>query len=142
MVFGCIDGVYPRNLVLNVVLDRILLDELVDGLQPRVESRVDAEERLPLLGQRVLGEDRLHRALGLAGPAVDALLGVDDEDPVGFVDAVERADVHAGAVFDVDAGLGDDVGHATPTLPGPAAPRRGCRPAPRARIWLSRDRSP
>jgi hypothetical protein len=27
------------------------------------------------------------------------------------VDAVHRADVHAGTVFDVDAGLGDDVGH-------------------------------
>jgi hypothetical protein len=27
------------------------------------------------------------------------------------VDAVDRADVHAGQVFDVDAGLGDDVRH-------------------------------
>jgi hypothetical protein len=27
------------------------------------------------------------------------------------VDAVDRADVDAGAVFDVDAGLGDDVRH-------------------------------
>jgi hypothetical protein len=27
------------------------------------------------------------------------------------VDAVDRADVNAGAVFDVDAGLGDDVRH-------------------------------
>ena len=27
------------------------------------------------------------------------------------MDAVDRADVHAGQVFDVDAGLGDDVGH-------------------------------
>jgi hypothetical protein len=44
--------------------------------------------------------------------SVDALLGVDDEDALEFVDAVDRADVHAGAVFDVDAGLGDDVGHA------------------------------
>jgi hypothetical protein len=28
------------------------------------------------------------------------------------VDAVDGADVDARAVFDVDAGLGDDVGHA------------------------------
>jgi hypothetical protein len=27
------------------------------------------------------------------------------------VDAVDRADVDAGAIFDVDAGLGDDVRH-------------------------------
>jgi hypothetical protein len=27
------------------------------------------------------------------------------------VDAVDRADVHARAIFDVDAGLGDDVRH-------------------------------
>jgi hypothetical protein len=27
------------------------------------------------------------------------------------VDAVDGADVHAGEVFDVDAGLGDDVRH-------------------------------
>jgi hypothetical protein len=28
------------------------------------------------------------------------------------VDAVDWADIHAREVFDVDAGLGDDVGHA------------------------------
>ena len=79
---------------------------------PFVEGVVDLDERVPFVGQRVLGEDRLDRALGLAGAAVDALLRVDDEDPVGLVDAVDRADVDAGEVFDVDAGLGDDVRHA------------------------------
>ena len=44
--------------------------------------------------------------------AVDALLGIDDQEPLELVDAVDRADVDAGAVFDVDAGLGDDVRHA------------------------------
>ena len=65
-----------------------------------------------LSGQRVLGEDRLHRALRFARPAIDALLRIDDQDPLELVDAVDRADVDAGAVFDVDAGLGDDVRHA------------------------------
>ena len=65
-----------------------------------------------LSGQRVLGEDRLHRALRLARPAIDALLRVDDEDPLELVDAVDGADVDARLVFDVDAGLGDDVRHA------------------------------
>ena len=46
------------------------------------------------------------------GEAVDALLGVDDEDPLEHVDAVDRADVDAREVFDVDARLGDDVRHA------------------------------
>src|SRR5262249_62289601 len=53
--------------------------------------------------------------------AVDALLGIDHEDAVRLVDAVDRTDVDAGTIFDVDAGLGDDVGHgANPTeaLPG------------------------
>src|SRR6266536_4107406 len=45
------------------------------------------------------------------GEAVDALLGVDDQDPLELVDAVHRADVHAREVLDVDARLGDDVRH-------------------------------
>ena len=43
--------------------------------------------------------------------AVDAFLRVDHEDPIRLVDAVDRADVDARLVFDVDAGLGDDVRH-------------------------------
>src|SRR4051794_32766535 len=64
---------------------------------------VDAHEGLPLVGQRILREDRLDRALRLAGSTVDALLGVDDQDAPGLVDAVDRAHVDAGAIFDVDA---------------------------------------
>src|SRR5439155_381472 len=39
--------------------------------------------------------------------AVDALFGIDDQDPLELVDAVDGADIDAGKVFDVDAGLGD-----------------------------------
>ena len=91
--------------------DRVLVDERVDRVQALVERRVDLHERLPLLGQRVLGEDRLDRALGLAGAAVDALLRVDHEDPLGHVDAVDGTDVDAGEILDVDARLGDHVRH-------------------------------
>jgi hypothetical protein len=52
---------------------------------------------LPLVRERILREDRLHRALRLAGPAVDALLGVDHEDPLELVDAVDRANIDARA---------------------------------------------
>ncbi len=96
---------------MDVVLVGVLVDERVD--LRRVGKRVvDLDERVPLVGQRVLGKDRLDRALGFARPAVDAFLRIDDEDPLEHVDAVDRADVHARQVFDVDARLGDDVRHA------------------------------
>src|SRR6185437_6338690 len=88
-----------------------LVGELVDHVRAVAVGVVDLHERLPLRRERVLREDRLDRALRLAGAAVDALLGVDHEDALELVDAVDRADVHAGEVFDVDAGLGDDVRH-------------------------------
>ena len=69
----------------------------------------------PLGRDALLGEDRVHRALGLAGAAVDALVGIDEELPVGalvVVDAVHRADGHARDVQHVDTGFGDDIRHA------------------------------
>jgi len=97
--------------VVHVVLCRVRLGERVDDIHRLEIGGVDANERLPFLGQGVLGEDRLDGALGLAGTAVDALLGVDHEHPAGLVDAVHGADVDARLVLDVDAGLGDDVRH-------------------------------
>src|SRR5437879_160208 len=68
---------------------------------------------LPLLGNVVVDEDSGHRASGLTGAAVDALLGVDVKlwVFVGAVDAVHRANIDAGLVLGADAGLGDYVGH-------------------------------
>jgi hypothetical protein len=87
------------------VLRRIGVGELVHDVHAVGVRVVDADERLPLVGQRVLREDRLDGTLGLAGAAVDALLGVDDEDPVGLVDAVDGADVDAREVFDVGSAM-------------------------------------
>ena len=87
-------------------------NERVDRVRTRTVGGVDTDEGLPLGRQRVLGEDRLDRALRLAGTAVDALLRVDHEHAIGLVDAIDRADVHAGSVLDVDTGFGDDVRHA------------------------------
>ncbi len=75
------------------------------------ERVVDLDEGVPLVRQGVLGEDRLHRALRFARAAIYALLGVDDQHPLEHVDAIDRADIDAREVFDVDAGLGDDVRH-------------------------------
>ena len=64
-----------------------------------------------LVGELVLREDRLDRALGLAGTAVDAFLRVDHENPARFVYAIHGTNVDARLVFDVDARLSDDVRH-------------------------------
>src|SRR5215203_2607976 len=97
--------------VLDVVLVGVLLRELVHDVEAVAVGVVDLHERLPLLGERVLGKDRLDGTFGLAGAAVDALLRVDHEDALGLVDAVDGADVDARFVLDVDAGLADDVRH-------------------------------
>src|SRR4029077_14884431 len=78
--------------------------------------------------QCILRKDRLDRTIRFAGAAVDALIRIDDEDALQQMDAVDRADVDAGEVFDVDAELGDDVRHRAVTLLSPSAPRR---PEPR-----------
>src|SRR5207302_5768670 len=64
-----------------------------------------------------LSEDGRHRAHRFACAAVDALVGVDVQHHLALVficlgvDAVDRTDIHARPVFDVNAGLGDRVGH-------------------------------
>src|SRR5262245_14989193 len=65
----------------------------------------------PLLGHRVVGEDRLDRALRLARPAVDALVGVDVILVVALVDTVDRANGDAGGILGADTRLGDNIGH-------------------------------
>src|SRR3954465_11061321 len=108
------------SLVLDVVLGGVRVHQRVDHVEALVVGRVDGHEGIPLLGERVLGEDRLDRALRLARAAVDALLRVDHEHPVRLVDAIDRTDVDAGLVLDVDARLADHVRHAV--APAVAAP--------------------
>ena len=59
----------------------------------------------------VLGEDRLDRAFGDAQRAVDALVGIDDEEVGPLAEAIDRADIDAVGVFALDAGFGYDIGH-------------------------------
>jgi len=66
---------------------------------------------LPLLRNIVFVVDRLNGADRLTGAAVNALVGVDVEHPLAFVDAVDRALVDARTVLEIHARLGDDVGH-------------------------------
>ena len=73
-------------------------------------SALSAEFSWPA-GHLLLGEDRLDRALRLAQRAVDALLGIDDQDVRAFVEAVHRAHLDAVHVLALDAVFGDDEGH-------------------------------
>src|SRR5215470_18020240 len=78
------------------------------------ELLVDVDEVLPLIGNLVLREDRLHRTHRLARAAVDALVGVDVQHVLPLVDAVDRTDLHTRLVLDVDARLSDHVRHRDP----------------------------
>jgi hypothetical protein len=65
----------------------------------------------PLLGNLGLREDRSDRTDRHAGIAVDTLLGMDEELVLVLIEARDRANLHAGAIFGPDTRLGDDVGH-------------------------------
>jgi len=70
-------------------------------------------------GYIVFRENSIYRAFRLARAAVDALVGVDEELESRFktglvftrVNAVNRANVDAGSVLNVDAWLGDHICH-------------------------------
>src|SRR6266849_9286047 len=104
----------PASVLRRARLDPGVVDE---------ELLVQRDEVLRLFRRLVLGEDRLHRAHRLAGPAVDTLVGVDEELVRPLIDAVHRADLDAGLVLDVDARLDDHVRHRISPLyrAGPAS---------------------
>src|SRR4029079_11429993 len=65
--------VSPRLLqgwVLDVVLGGVRVRQLVDDVEPLAVRVVDLDERLPLIRERILGENRLDRTLRFACPAV------------------------------------------------------------------------
>ena len=109
------DSSRPKGKPLRGLLGRRRLDalchQLVDALHAIGVGVVDLDEGLPLDRDRVLGKDRLDRALWLAGTAVNALLRIDHQHAIRFVDAIDRTDVHTGPVFRVNTWLGDDVRH-------------------------------
>src|SRR5216117_2769928 len=119
----------PLLLVRLYLLRRRVLDLVVLGdLEiAHVLHDLVVERRVVLehLGHRHLFEDRVPRALGLTGAAVDALVGVDVElirprVAVGagvLVDAVDRADRDAAGIQAIAAEARDDVGHAFSSPP-------------------------
>src|SRR5437763_12883346 len=82
---------------------------------PRGE-RVELDVFAKLLGNTIDGEDRLPRARRLARSAGDAFLGVHEElvrqlavTAFVFVDAVDRADLHASSIHAVLAKSGNCI---------------------------------
>jgi len=72
---------------------------------------VDLDEVLPLVGDFIFHENGVHGAFGFAQAAVDALIRVNIELVVGFMDTVHRTDGDTGFIFDPDAGFGDHIWH-------------------------------
>src|SRR2546430_6316598 len=75
---------------------------------------VDLDVVLEICGHVLLGKDRSHRALRLAGAAIDALIGMDEQLVRTLVDAVDRTYIDAGSVLCVLAGFRYDVRHIRP----------------------------
>src|SRR5450432_42507 len=83
---------------------------------------VDVE---PFLGDRLaIRHDRLGGAFGLAHAAIDALVGMDDEHILAFVEAIDRTDLDTIQVLALDAGFGDDIGHDSQIFRQYERPRR------------------
>jgi hypothetical protein len=80
------------------------------GLQSEVSAVLGNEARL-IGGHVFLREDGADRAGGNARAAIDALVRVDVELIVTFVNAFDGADFDTSAVLRTDAGLRNNVSH-------------------------------
>src|SRR5215831_9029705 len=101
----------PGALPLNVCSVQLRLCRRLDSGIVLEEFLVQLDEVLPLIGRLVFREDRLDRAHGLTSAAVDALVRMDVEHRLAFVDAIHWTHLDAGLVLHIDARLGDDVRH-------------------------------
>src|SRR5512139_1918633 len=92
-----------------IVRVRKWIDLLADDGPLPGQLRVQRGVLPPSLRKVVVHEDRVHRADRLAGAAVDAVLGVDDQEVRSAVEAVDGANLDAVGIPAPDAGLGDHV---------------------------------
>jgi hypothetical protein len=74
---------------------------------------VDGDEMSQVFGYIAVFKNRLRRAHRHADGAVDTFIRVYVVSARPFVNAVDRATTDATGVFAVDAGVSDDVGHAS-----------------------------
>src|SRR6218665_695006 len=99
------------------------------------EITVDRQERPQRRRQAAILVNGLGRTCRRADPTIDALVREDKRRAPAGVDAIDRTALHAGAVLDIDAASGDDVGHDAllSALPTEACAFAGTRARPRRR---------
>src|SRR6266545_7581064 len=108
--------------------------EMVEG-GTRAEVASVLSEKLPEETGRGALSGRDSGSTFSASPFIHAPSGeARHRSGVGYRVEPRWADVHAGQVFDVDAGLGDDVGH--PRTPPSLGPRVGFAPFPSVLLTL------
>ena len=72
---------------------------------------VELDEGLLVFGHVVLVKDGFDGTFGDAGFAVDALIRMDVENLLAFIEALDRANNYAVGVLAAEAGLANNVGH-------------------------------
>ena len=88
------------------------------------------DELFPLVGYFFLRKDGFDRAGINTEATIDTFFGMDEELLPVFifpVDAVDRANIDAGGIFDTDTRLGNDVGHVCLLADGAARRRMAPR---------------
>jgi hypothetical protein len=65
----------------------------------------------PLRRNVIFVVNRFHWAHWFTGATVNTLIGVDVEHPIAFIDAIDRALINTGAVFDINTRQRDYVCH-------------------------------
>lgn len=84
---------------------------LVDD-RPRLRQlRVEVEVMPLLFRQIIFGEDCIHRAFRFTERAIDTLIGVDDQHVGAFMEAIDRAHLHAVRVLALYTGFYNDERH-------------------------------
>jgi hypothetical protein len=75
---------------------------------------IDLRKFFPLPRHIVFVIDSLNRADGFAGTTVNALIRLDIEHSVTFVDAIDWALFNAGFILHIDTWLGNHIRHEQP----------------------------
>src|SRR5690606_721575 len=86
-------------------------DGPVDGLEAGRQLGVQGDVVELVLRDVFFGEDGVGGAFGHTDGAVDAFLGVDDQEVRPLAETIHGTDIDAVGVLALDTVFGDDVGH-------------------------------
>jgi uncharacterized membrane protein YGL010W len=82
------------------------------GSELNEELAINCAILLPLRWDIIFVIDRFHRTDWLTGTTIHALIGLDIEHAIAFIDAIHWALFDAGLIFHIDTWLGNYIGHA------------------------------